>query len=92
MSLPCAALPGGQIGAEGRTGFNVSRVMASGRTIELPTGGRIMDAVVDTLRRNLHLTNMEKKPGRGLPSGYGDLRSCHRYRVRAVGNDLGSFG
>ncbi len=59
MSLPCAALPGGQTGAEGRQGFNAPKVMASGRTVDLPTGGRIMDAVVDTLRRNLHLTNIE---------------------------------
>ena len=60
MSLPCGALPGGEIGAEDRNGFNVLRVMASGRTVELPSGGRIMDAVVDTLRRNLLLTNMER--------------------------------
>lgn len=60
MSLPCSTLPGGETSAENRSGFNVSRVMASGRTVDLPTGGRIMDAVVDTLRRNLHLTNMER--------------------------------
>jgi hypothetical protein len=59
QSLPCAALPGAQISAEGRRGLNLNRVMASGRTVDLPTGGRIMDAVVDTLRRNLFLTNIE---------------------------------
>jgi DNA-binding beta-propeller fold protein YncE len=59
QSLTCVTMAGGQIGAEGRSGLNVNRVMASGRTVELPTGGRIMDAVVDTVRRNLLLTNME---------------------------------
>jgi len=59
QSIPCTTMPGGQIGAEGRRGLNLNRVMASGRTIELPTGGKIMDAVVDTLRRNLLLTNIE---------------------------------
>jgi len=60
QTIPCATLAGGQISAEGRRGFNINRVMASGRTIQLPTGGKIMDAAVDTLRRNLLLTNMEK--------------------------------
>lgn len=59
MSLPCAALLGGQTAAGGRVGLTVSRVMASGRTVDLPTGGKIMDAVVDTVRRNLLLTNIE---------------------------------
>ncbi|MCJ7626947.1 MAG: hypothetical protein MUO50_01045, partial [Longimicrobiales bacterium] len=59
-SLPCATLPGGQIGAEGRRGLTITRVMASGRTVQLPTGGRIMDTAVDTLRRNLLLTNMSR--------------------------------
>ncbi len=58
VSFPCVSLAGGQIGAEGREGVPFDRVVASGRTIGLPTGGRIMDAAVDTLRRNLLLTNM----------------------------------
>ena len=60
MSLPCSTLTGGEIVADGRQGFNVNRTIASGRTVELPRGGLIMDAVVDTLRRNLLLTNMEQ--------------------------------
>jgi DNA-binding beta-propeller fold protein YncE len=58
-SIPCEALPSGQITAEGRVGLRLSRVMASGRTVNLPSGGKIMDAVTDTLRRNLFLTNIE---------------------------------
>jgi DNA-binding beta-propeller fold protein YncE len=57
-SLTCSALPGGQTRAEGRLGFPVTRVIASGRTVQLPRGGRIMDAAVDTLRRNLFLSNI----------------------------------
>ncbi len=57
-SFPCVALAGGQIGAEGRPGVPFDRVIASGRTVELPTGGVIMDAAVDTVRKNLLLTNM----------------------------------
>jgi hypothetical protein len=60
MNLPCGTLPGGEIAAQDRNGFNVIRVMASGRTVGLPSGGQIMDAAVDTLRRNLLLSNMER--------------------------------
>jgi hypothetical protein len=60
MSLACTVLPGGQTAAADRSGFPLNRVVASGRTVELPGGGRIMDAVVDTLRRNLFLSNMER--------------------------------
>jgi hypothetical protein len=60
MDLPCGTLPGGEIAAEERNGFSITRVMASGRTVELPSGGQIMDAAVDTLRRNLLLSNMER--------------------------------
>jgi hypothetical protein len=58
-SLDCVALPGGQIAADNRAGVPITRVMASGSTIDLPSGGKIMDAVVDTLRRNLFLSNIE---------------------------------
>jgi hypothetical protein len=60
MSLACATLPGGQTAAANRSGFTLNRVVASGRTIDLPGGGRIMDAVVDTLRKNLFLSNLER--------------------------------
>ena len=60
MSLGCTTLPGGQTAAVDRSGFSLNRVVVSGRTIDLPGGGRIMDAVVDTLRRNLFLSNIER--------------------------------
>ncbi len=60
MSLPCGILPSGQTVAEGRVGFNLTRVMAAGNTVELPSGGLIMDAVVDTLRGNLLLSNYDR--------------------------------
>jgi DNA-binding beta-propeller fold protein YncE len=59
QSIPCEALPGGQTAAEGRVGFRLPRVMTTGRTVDLPSGGKIMDAVADTLRRNLFLSNIE---------------------------------
>jgi len=57
-SLPCGTLPGGQRAAEGQAGVRLSRVIVAGTTIALPSGGEIMDAVVDTLRRNLLLSNI----------------------------------
>jgi DNA-binding beta-propeller fold protein YncE len=59
QSLTCATLPGGQVSAEGRTGLRVVRPHVAGRTVVLPSGGRIMDAAVDTVRRNLFLSNIE---------------------------------
>jgi hypothetical protein len=60
MSLPCAQGPQGTTVASGLTGMRVSRTMVAGRTIMLPTSGRIMDAAVDTLRRKLFLSNIER--------------------------------
>ena len=45
--------------AENRTGLRLTRVIVSGRTILLPTGGKVMDAVMDTIRQKLYLTNIE---------------------------------
>ncbi|MCK5650102.1 MAG: hypothetical protein KAJ42_01940, partial [Gemmatimonadetes bacterium] len=59
-SLPCATLAGGQVVADGRMGLRISRAIVAGRTVMLPLGGRIMDAVVDTIRRNLLLSNIEE--------------------------------
>jgi hypothetical protein len=59
QSLACATLGGGQVVAEGRTGLRVVRPHVAGRTVVLPSGGRIMDAAVDTARRNLFLSNIE---------------------------------
>jgi hypothetical protein len=60
MSLSCSTLPTGQRVAAGRTGIRLNRTMVSGRTVDLPAGGRILDAAVDTLRRNLLLSNTDR--------------------------------
>ncbi len=60
VSLQCDTLRTGQIVARGRTGQRLTRTIVAGRTVTLPTGGRIMDAVIDTLRRNLYLSNQPK--------------------------------
>jgi len=59
-SLTCGTLPGGQRDADGRPGARLPRVIVAGSTVALPTGGTIMDAVVDTVRRNLLLSNVER--------------------------------
>lgn len=59
-SLPCGLLPGGQRVADQRPGARLSRVIVAGSTIALPSGGMIMDAAVDTVRRNLLLSNIER--------------------------------
>ena len=53
-------LQGGNIVAENRTGDRLTRVIVGGRTVLLPTGGKIMDAVMDTIRRKLYLSNVER--------------------------------
>jgi len=55
---PCFTLPGGQTVADGRPGDRVIRPIVAGTTVLLPSGGKILDAVVDTLRRNLLLSNV----------------------------------
>ncbi len=60
QKLACATLPGGQTVADGRTGLRLTHVMVAGRTVTLPAGGLIMDAVVDTVRKNLLLSNLER--------------------------------
>ena len=57
---PCLTLSGGQTVADNRPGGRVIRPIVAGTTVLLPSGGKIMDAVVDTLRRNLLLSNIEK--------------------------------
>ncbi len=59
-ALPCADLPGGGVAAQGRVGQQLTRTVVAGRTVRLPSGGMIMDAVVDTLRRNLYLSNYDQ--------------------------------
>jgi len=61
-ALECETLPGGQIVALDREGARVGRVMVDGRTVLLPTGGLIMDAVIDATpnRERLFLSNIER--------------------------------
>ncbi|MFQ5536182.1 MAG: hypothetical protein ACE5GJ_01900 [Gemmatimonadota bacterium] len=58
-SFACGALATGETVAASRTGERITRSVVAGRTVLLPSGGKIMDAVVDTLRRNLLLSNIE---------------------------------
>jgi hypothetical protein len=60
VSLPCDTLRTGQVIARGRTGQRLTRTIVAGRTVNLPQGGRIMDAVIDTTRRNLYLSNQPR--------------------------------
>ena len=55
---PCLTLSGGQTVADSRVGDRVLRPIVAGATVLLPSGGTILDAVVDTLRRNLLLSNI----------------------------------
>lgn len=58
-ALSCDASAGYTV-AQGRSGERLSREIVSGKTVLLPVGGgRIMDAVVDTARRNLFLSNIQ---------------------------------
>ncbi len=58
-ALACDATAGYTV-ALGRTGERITREIVAGKTVLLPvSGGRIMDAVVDTVRRNLFLSNIE---------------------------------
>ena len=59
-AVPCVSLPTGETVADGGLGDRVTRPVVAGRTVRLAGGGRIMDAAVDTLRRNLLLTNFER--------------------------------
>jgi len=60
QDLDCTTLPGGQRVADGRSGLRLTHITVAGRTVALPTGGRIMDAAVDTARGNLLLSNIER--------------------------------
>ncbi|MEQ9401764.1 MAG: hypothetical protein RJQ04_21540 [Longimicrobiales bacterium] len=60
QALPCVQLPGGERVAQNRTGERISRSIVAGTTVLLPQGGKIMEAVVDTVRRNLLLANIDE--------------------------------
>lgn len=57
--IACGTESGHRV-AQGRTGLGLEFAVVAGRTIRLPSGGRIMDAVVDTARRNLILSNLDR--------------------------------
>ncbi|NJD19986.1 MAG: hypothetical protein FIA95_11990 [Gemmatimonadetes bacterium] len=56
----CDTLSTGEVSAKGRTGQRLTRSIVAGKTVLLPAGGKIMDAAVDTARKRLYLSNIEK--------------------------------
>jgi hypothetical protein len=60
VALACGSAAGGEVVAQGRTGTRLTRSIVAGKTVLLPFGGTIMDAVVDTVRRNLLLSNITR--------------------------------
>lgn len=60
MDLPCTTLATGERVADGRTGLRLTHITVAGRTVSLPSGGRIMDAAVDNTRGNLLLSNIQR--------------------------------
>ena len=59
VSYPCTP-PGPDTTALGRIGLRLTRIIVAGRTVLLPTGGKIMDAVMDTIRGKLYLSNIDR--------------------------------
>ena len=59
VSLICG-LQGGNTVADSRIGLRLTRIIVAGRTVLLPTGGVIMDAVVDTFRGKLYMSNIDR--------------------------------
>ena len=58
ISLVCGDLAGNTI-AQDRTGQRLIRVIVGGSTVLLPSGGTILDGVIDPVRRNLYLSNFD---------------------------------
>jgi hypothetical protein len=59
-SQACVTTQSGGITAFGSTGFRLVRMIVSGVTIALPTGGRVMDAVIDASRQTVLLSNLSR--------------------------------
>ena len=59
-TFPCDALPTGETVALDQEGLRFTLIVVAGRTVLLPSGGRILDARVDTTRRNLFLSNVSR--------------------------------
>ncbi len=60
VALACDVLPTGEIVAQGRAGQRLTRSVVAGKTVVLPGGGKIMDAAVDTARKRLYLSNIQR--------------------------------
>lgn len=60
VALPCVATSGGGRVAQGVQGNRLTRPVVAGRTVRLPTGGRVQDAAVDTIRKTLLLANTNR--------------------------------
>ena len=58
VTLTCGTLGAATV-AQDIAGDRHTAVVVAGRTVQIPTGGRIMDAVVDTVRRKLYLSNID---------------------------------
>jgi len=59
QSLPCGTVMGQTVAAN-RQGLRATRTVVAGRTVRIPQGGLILDAAVDTVRRNLLLSNQNR--------------------------------
>ena len=58
VTYQCGTLNGFTV-AQSRTGLQLTLIIVAGRSVLLPTGGRIMDAVIDTIRSKLYLSNID---------------------------------
>lgn len=60
QTIACQSWTTGELIAESGAAERVVRPVVAGRTVRLASGGRILDAVVDTTRRNLLLSNLDR--------------------------------
>ena len=60
ITFPCSSLPTGERIALDQNGLRFTLVVVAGRTVLLPNGGKVLDARVDTTRRNLFLSNVSR--------------------------------
>ena len=58
VSYECGTLSGFTV-AEARIGERLTLVIVGGETVLLPSGGKILDGVIDPVRRNLYLSNVD---------------------------------
>ncbi len=60
VALPTTTSATGETLALGRPGGRITRTIVAGNTVVLPAGGKVLDAAVDTARRRLYLSNIER--------------------------------